>query len=155
MDAVTPETCRVVLQWINICILLHLLDVYSHRKNTLISEKRETLNFKNLHVLWQMLSTGSFPRILNRRYSAHTRRRGTFLLSKPPRPAMQATQPPIQSVLGVLSWGKAAGREVDRSPPSSAEAKNEWSYISTSQYVFMAQTGIGKGKSVPLQTRGA
>jgi len=26
MGAVTPETCRVVLQWINICILLHLLD---------------------------------------------------------------------------------------------------------------------------------
>ena len=23
-------TCRVVLQWINICILLHLLDFYSH-----------------------------------------------------------------------------------------------------------------------------
>jgi len=66
---------------------------------------------------------------------------------------MQPTQPHIQSVLGVLSWGKAAGREVDRSPPSSAVARNEWSYISTSQYVFMAQTGIGKGKSFPLQAR--
>jgi len=30
MGAVTPETCRVLLQWINICILLHLLDFYSH-----------------------------------------------------------------------------------------------------------------------------
>ena len=30
MGAVTPETCRVILQWINICILLHLLDFYSH-----------------------------------------------------------------------------------------------------------------------------
>jgi len=30
MGAVTHETCRVVLQWINICILLHLLDFYSH-----------------------------------------------------------------------------------------------------------------------------
>ena len=30
MGAVTPETCRVVLQRINICILLHLLDFYSH-----------------------------------------------------------------------------------------------------------------------------
>jgi len=30
MGVVTPETCRVVLQWINICILLHLLDSYSH-----------------------------------------------------------------------------------------------------------------------------
>jgi len=25
MGAVTPETCRVTLQWINICILLHLI----------------------------------------------------------------------------------------------------------------------------------
>ena len=31
LHAVTPETCRVVLQWINICILLHLLDFYSQR----------------------------------------------------------------------------------------------------------------------------
>ena len=30
MGAVTPETCRVVLLWINMCILLHLLDFYSH-----------------------------------------------------------------------------------------------------------------------------
>jgi len=30
MGAVTSETCRVTLQWINICILLHLLDFYSH-----------------------------------------------------------------------------------------------------------------------------
>jgi len=30
MGAVTPETCGVVLQGINICILLHLLDFYSH-----------------------------------------------------------------------------------------------------------------------------
>jgi len=29
MGAVTPETCRVVLQWINICTLLYLLDFYS------------------------------------------------------------------------------------------------------------------------------
>jgi len=36
MGAVTPETCRVVLQWINICILLHLLDFYPHWTNTVI-----------------------------------------------------------------------------------------------------------------------
>jgi hypothetical protein len=30
------------------------------------------------------------------------------------------------------------GREADRSPPSSAEVKNAWSYTSTPQYVFMA-----------------
>jgi hypothetical protein len=33
---------------------------------------------------------------------------------------------------------KRPGREVDYSPPSSAEVKNAWSYISTLQYVFMA-----------------
>jgi len=30
MGALTPETCRVALQEISICILLHLLDFYSH-----------------------------------------------------------------------------------------------------------------------------
>jgi len=28
--AVTPEACKVLLRWINICILLHLLGFYSH-----------------------------------------------------------------------------------------------------------------------------
>jgi hypothetical protein len=32
---------------------------------------------------------------------------------------------------------KRPGREVDHSPPSSAEVKNTWSYISTPPYVFM------------------
>jgi hypothetical protein len=42
------------------------------------------------------------------------------------------TQPPIQWVPGALSLGvKWPGREVDHSPPSSAEVKNEWSYTST------------------------
>jgi hypothetical protein len=31
----------------------------------------------------------------------------------------------------VFPWGKAAGREADHSPPSSAEVKNVWSYTST------------------------
>jgi hypothetical protein len=30
------------------------------------------------------------------------------------------------------------GREADYSPPSSAEVKNAWTYISTTQYVFLA-----------------
>jgi hypothetical protein len=32
---------------------------------------------------------------------------------------------------------KLPGREADHSPLSSAEVKNEWSYTSTPQYVFM------------------
>jgi hypothetical protein len=38
----------------------------------------------------------------------------------------------IQWVLGAFSLGvKRPGREVDHSPPSSAEVKNAWSYTST------------------------
>jgi hypothetical protein len=32
---------------------------------------------------------------------------------------------------------RAAERESDHSPPSSAEVKNAWSFISTPQYAFM------------------
>jgi hypothetical protein len=35
-------------------------------------------------------------------------------------------------------WVKRPGREADQSPPSSTEVKNEWSYNSTSPYVFIA-----------------
>jgi hypothetical protein len=42
------------------------------------------------------------------------------------------SQPPIHWVPGSLSLGvKRPGREVDLSPPSSAEVKNAWSYTST------------------------
>jgi hypothetical protein len=33
---------------------------------------------------------------------------------------------------------KRPKREADHSPPSSADVKNAWSFISTPQYVFMA-----------------
>jgi hypothetical protein len=40
------------------------------------------------------------------------------------RPALEPTQPPIQSVPGALTPGlKQPGREADHSPPSSAEVK--------------------------------
>jgi hypothetical protein len=42
------------------------------------------------------------------------------------------TQPPIQCVPGALSLGvKRPEREADRSPPSSADVRNVWSYTST------------------------
>jgi hypothetical protein len=48
-------------------------------------------------------------------------------------------KPPIEWVPGALSLGvKRPGREADHSPPSSDEAKNEWSYASTPQYAFIA-----------------
>jgi hypothetical protein len=46
--------------------------------------------------------------------------------------ALGPTQPPIQWVPGALSPGvKWPGHEADYSPPSSAEVKNAWHYMST------------------------
>jgi len=56
---VTPETCRVALQWINICILLHLLDFYSHW-----IKMHGTMRLKNQkHVTDLNFSTFFLPRI--------------------------------------------------------------------------------------------
>jgi hypothetical protein len=64
---------------------------------------------------------------------------GIFLFTTASRTALEPTQPPIQQVLGDPSLGvKWPGREVDHSPPSSAEVKNEWSCTSTPPYAFMA-----------------
>jgi hypothetical protein len=55
-----------------------------------------------------------------------------FLFSKSSRPALRSTQPPIQWVPAALSPGvKRSGREVDHSPPTSAEVKRMWIYTST------------------------
>jgi hypothetical protein len=63
---------------------------------------------------------------------------GFFLFATAFGPALGPTQSPIQ-------WGPSAvtpgvnrpGREDDHSPPSSAELKNERSYTSSPQYVFI------------------
>jgi hypothetical protein len=48
-------------------------------------------------------------------------------------------KPPIQWIPGALSPGvKRQGREADHSPPTSAEVKKMWIYISTPPYAFMA-----------------
>jgi hypothetical protein len=48
-----------------------------------------------------------------------------FLFSRSSRPALRSTQPPIQWEPEALSPGvKRPGREVDHSPPTSAEVKN-------------------------------
>jgi len=58
---------------------------------------------------------------------------GTFLLATASRPTLGPNQPPFQWVPGVLTPEvKWTVREVDHSPPSSADVKNEWSYTSTS-----------------------
>jgi hypothetical protein len=61
------------------------------------------------------------------------------IFSTSSRPVLRPTQPPIQWVPGALSSGvKRSGREVDHSPPTSAEVKNIWIYTSTPPYVFVA-----------------
>jgi hypothetical protein len=68
----------------------------------------------------------------------------SFLFDAVSRPALGSTQPPIQWEPGALSFGiKRPGREANYSPPSSAEVKNAWSYIS-SQYAFMAWYSVKK-----------
>jgi hypothetical protein len=54
-----------------------------------------------------------------------------------PQPTAPPRGPPILWVLGV----KQHGREVDHSPPSSTEVKNERSYIPLLLYIFVAWTG--------------
>jgi hypothetical protein len=57
---------------------------------------------------------------------------GIYLFTTTSRMAMGPNQPPLQWVPGALSLGiKLPGREANHSPPSSAEVKNAWSYIST------------------------
>jgi hypothetical protein len=51
-----------------------------------------------------------------------------------PRPVPGPTLPPFQWVPGV----RRPLREADRSPPTSADVKKTWIYISNSPYVFMA-----------------
>jgi hypothetical protein len=49
-----------------------------------------------------------------------------------PRPALRSTQPPSQWVPGDISPGvKRPGREVNHSPPTSAEVKKMWIYTAT------------------------
>jgi hypothetical protein len=62
-----------------------------------------------------------------------------FLFSRSSRPALRSTQPPLQWVPGDLSPEvKRPGREVDHSPPNSAEVKKMWIYTSAPPYAFMA-----------------
>jgi hypothetical protein len=57
---------------------------------------------------------------------------GIFLLNTVSRTVLGLTQPLTQWVPGAFSLGvKRPGREADHSLPSSAEAKNAWSYTPT------------------------
>jgi hypothetical protein len=76
-----------------------------------------------------------------------------FLFSRSSRPALRSTQPPLQWVPGALSPGvKRPGREVDHSPPTSAEVKKMWIYTSAPPYAFMAWCFnlLSTGTTLPL-----
>jgi len=63
---------------------------------------------------------------------------GVFFL--PPSPDKPGGQPslPTSGYQGLTPAVKQLGSEAHHSPPSSAKVKNEWSFTSTPQYVFMA-----------------
>jgi hypothetical protein len=72
------------------------------------------------------------------RSSSHGRVKN-FLFSTLLRLALGSTQPPIQWVPGLYPRGvKQQVREVDHSPPTSAEVKTMWIYTCTPAYAFMA-----------------
>jgi hypothetical protein len=64
---------------------------------------------------------------------------GLNFLATTSRPGLGPAETPFQWIKKILSSEvQQPGLEADHSPPSSAEIKTAWSYISTPQYVFMA-----------------
>jgi hypothetical protein len=62
-----------------------------------------------------------------------------FLFSTSSISGLGPTEPPMQRVPGALSQGvKRQGREVDHSPPISAEVKKMWICTTTTTYAFMS-----------------
>jgi hypothetical protein len=82
---------------------------------------------------------GEFISLIKEATEFESGRVKNFLFSTSSRPALGSTQPPTQWVPGALFPGvKRLGREVDHSPPTSAEIKKMWIYTSTPPYAFMA-----------------
>lgn len=66
------------------------------------------------------------------RAERYWQRQEIILFSKTSELVLKLTQLPILKVAEALSSGvKWPGHEADHSPPSSAQVKNEWGYIST------------------------
>jgi hypothetical protein len=151
-DAVFDKTCVTNLGIENRCILaVHFLDFFFLFRH----EPQSLLLFVTVvkclyyvtHCVWSILRhedpKSVIARVLSTRNewnditlhyaSVQTRKSlsDSVYLSKL---ALGPTHPPIQWVLGVLTPGVWS----DHSPPSSAEVKYAWIYISTPPYVFMA-----------------
>jgi hypothetical protein len=68
-----------------------------------------------------------------------------WIVSSPPRPDQFWSPSTLLSNgnQGAIFLGvKQPAGEADHSPPSSSEVKNEWSYTSAPQYVFMASYSV-------------
>jgi hypothetical protein len=75
-----------------------------------------------------------------------------FLFSASSRPALEPTQPPIQTVLGAFSLGvKRPGREAGHSAPTSTDLKKMWIYTSTPLYL---DSVVGIATCYGLKNRG-
>jgi hypothetical protein len=63
-----------------------------------------------------------------------------FFLSTVSKSSLRPTQPAVSGYWELFPAGKVVRRAADHSSPSSAEVKNEWSYISTPLYICMLCT---------------
>jgi hypothetical protein len=124
--------CEVIKTWYSEMFLQQILQAY--------------IKIKQKHISYSCESRDSSVGIAtgygldDQRVGIRVPRGGkNFHFSISSRPALGATQPPIQWVPGALSPGvKRPGRKADHSPPTRAEVKKTWIYTSTPPYAFMA-----------------
>ena len=84
------------------------------------------LHFHNLYLWYKIIS------------SHMEQEQEIYFLSRISRLALGSTKLPIQWVKGVFF----SGWEADHALPFSAKVKNEWRYISSPLYAFMAYIGL-------------
>jgi hypothetical protein len=107
----------------------------SNGKNYLQKCAHSTLQFRLLHVYWRSRDSvvGIMTRLQYGRPAVPTRRGS--------RPAMEPAQPPTLQVPGFPPRDETPEHQVDHSPASSTEVKNEWSCNSTPLYDSYSRQG--------------
>jgi hypothetical protein len=87
----------------------------------------------NFYKQWLHSSVRTVTRLRDGRPGFDSRYgQGVFLFTTASKTTLEPTQPPIQWLPGALSPRiKRPGREVNHTPPPSAEVKNGWSYTYT------------------------
>ena len=95
------------------------------------------------HPLRLVISIGLFGPVFRSSWTIRASNHGRgFLFYKSSRLALWPTQPPIQQLLAFFPEPQRSRDDVDRSPPSSLQVKNEWSFTSIHPYVFMTWKAI-------------